>query len=165
MKLILTVRLQTRVDCVRYFKTNQKKGNEKHAAGKYLELIAGDGWADIILQLSDGWRSYIWSVRQQEIWLRLPSAANRYLGLHKTRVGSAKAESPFENGAGSTDLGIATSFVFCQPCNDKDGKIMKKGRRPQQSCALDIRPCWAARLLSSTRAVSSSTSPNPIQEY
>lgn len=89
-------------------KPTKKKGNEKHAVGKYLELIAGDGWADIILQVSDGWRSYIWSLSQQEIWFRLPSAANRYLGLHKTRVGSAKAESTFENGAGSTDLEITT---------------------------------------------------------
>lgn len=26
-----------------------KKGNEKHAVGKCLELMTGDGWADIIL--------------------------------------------------------------------------------------------------------------------
>lgn len=75
------------------------------------------------------------------------------------RVGSAKDESTFENGEGSTDLEITASSVLCQPRNNKDGKTMEKGRHPQQSRALENTPSRAARLLLSARAVSSSASP------
>lgn len=69
-----------------------------------------------------------------------PFRPNGYLGLHKARVGSAEDESTSVNGVGSTDLEITTSFVWCQPCNSKDGTTMKEGRHLQQSCALRTNP-------------------------
>lgn len=137
---MLTVRLWTGVDCIRYFKTNENR--QREACCGEVSWTDHRGWMVWHNSVTLWWlKSYIWSASQHKIWLSLPSATHRYLGLHKARLGSAEEESTFKNGEGSTELEIRTPYVLHQPCNE-DGKTTMKGREPQQCWALENSPCW-----------------------
>lgn len=137
---MLTVRLWTAADCIRYFQTNEKRQREACCGDvSWTDHRGWMGWHNSVTLWC--WGGHIWSASQHEIRLSLPPATNGYLGLHKTRLGSAEGESTFKNGDGSTDLEIRTPFVLHQPCN-KDGKTAREGREPQQRRVLENSPCW-----------------------
>lgn len=161
MKWILTVRLQTRVDCVRYFKTNLKRQWETRCRElswtddrgwmgwhhsvtlwwlKGLRLVCKSAWDSIIAAFSNKWAP---GFAQNESWLSKGwTYFWKWSGKHR-----------FRN----------RNFLCVVSALQQYG--WKNNEKRQKLPYLQSRPCWAAQLLRSIRVVSSSTSPTPRKEY